>query len=349
MNILIVGPSWIGDMVMSQSLYTVLKQKYPNAKIDVLAPGWCRAIVERMPEVNQVIEMPVGHGAVGISTRWKLARELKRNNYDHAYVLPHSIKSALIPWFAGIATRTGWKKREPRAILLNDQRHNIEQYTYMVERYCALAYSTAEQSALKDPITLASLPKATLSIDPNVQQQVTNKFSLVKEPHIVGLCPGAEFGPAKKWPEENYAQVANAIAKQGRQVWLFGSEKDKATCDKILSLVNEQYQHKITVLAGETSLIEAVDLIACCETIVANDSGLMHVAAAVNCNVVAIYGSTSPNYTPPNTDKKVMLNTNIECRPCFKRECQYGHLKCLTEISAQRVLEAIESLSSQSL
>uniref|UniRef100_UPI0009BBE5A7 lipopolysaccharide heptosyltransferase II n=1 Tax=Vibrio harveyi TaxID=669 RepID=UPI0009BBE5A7 len=173
-----------------------------------------------------------------------------------------------------------------------------------------------------------------------------SKFNLNQESPVVGLCPGAEFGPAKKWPEAHYAEVAIQMAKSGHQVWLFGSQKDLETCNNIKPLVPQEHQHQIHVLAGQTSLIEAVDLLAACQTVVANDSGLMHVAAAVGCNVVAVYGSTSPKYTPPLAEKVEIVHTDIDCRPCFKRECQFKHLKCLTELSPKQVLDSIQKLEA---
>ena len=141
-RVLVIGPSWVGDMVMSQSLYKAIKQQYPDASIDVMAPGWCAPILARMPEVNRSIDMPLGHGEFALGKRYQLGKSLAQQHYDHAYVLPNSAKSALIPWFAGIPTRTGWKG-EMRYGLLNDLRPNKKAFQYMVERYVALAYPRA--------------------------------------------------------------------------------------------------------------------------------------------------------------------------------------------------------------
>ncbi|MGR5340806.1 lipopolysaccharide heptosyltransferase II [Vibrio astriarenae] len=344
-KILIVGPSWVGDMVMSQSLYITLKQQNPNCEIDVMAPGWCKPILERMPEINQAIDMPIGHGEFNLKARRKLGIELRSKGYDEAYILPNSAKSALIPWFANIPKRVGWKG-EMRYGLLNDLRPNKKAFQYMVERYVALAHPKQSMVSSESLGGLDSLPRPALTIDAQVQQSTRDKFGLNTETKIFGLCPGAEFGPAKKWPEAHYAEVATSVTKEGAQVWLFGSQKDIETCDKIRSLVPQELQHQVVVLAGQTSLIEAVDLLGACDTVISNDSGLMHVAAAVGCNVVAIYGSTSPKYTPPLAEKVEMVHTDIECRPCFKRECQFGHLKCLKELPARSAIEAIQKLDA---
>ncbi|GLR04687.1 lipopolysaccharide heptosyltransferase II [Vibrio hyugaensis] len=339
-KILIIGPSWVGDMVMSQSLYIVLKQLHPESQIDVIAPGWCKPILERMPEIHQAIEMPIGHGEFNLLGRREIGKSLREKQYDHAYILPKSAKSALIPWFANIPLRTGWKG-EMRYGLLNDLRPNMKSFQFMVERYVALAYPQEEMIDSSSLGGLEILPRPSLFIDKKEQSEAIVKFNLNQEAPVVGLCPGAEFGPAKKWPETHYAEVASAMANAGKQVWLFGSQKDLETCNNIKQLVPQEHQHQIHVLAGQTSLIEAVDLLAACQTVVANDSGLMHVAAAVGCNVVAVYGSTSPKYTPPLAEKVEIVHTDIDCRPCFKRECPLGHLNCLNQLSPQKVISKI--------
>ncbi|WP_434527783.1 lipopolysaccharide heptosyltransferase II [Vibrio sp. K4] len=339
-KILIIGPSWVGDMVMSQSLYIVLKQLHPESQIDVIAPGWCKPILERMPEIHQAIEMPIGHGEFNLLGRREIGKSLREKQYDHAYILPKSAKSALIPWFANIPLRTGWKG-EMRYGLLTDLRPNMKSFQFMVERYVALAYPQEEMIDSSSLGGLDTLPRPSLFIDKKEQAEAIAKFKLNQEAPVVGLCPGAEFGPAKKWPETHYAEVASAMANAGKQVWLFGSQKDLETCNNIKQLVPQEHQHQIHVLAGQTSLIEAVDLLAACQTVVANDSGLMHVAAAVGCNVVAVYGSTSPKYTPPLAEKVEIVHTDIDCRPCFKRECPLGHLNCLNQLSPLKVISKI--------
>ncbi|MCY9804057.1 lipopolysaccharide heptosyltransferase II [Vibrio scophthalmi] len=331
-KILIIGPSWVGDMVMSQSLYIQLKNDKPNAQIDVLAPAWCKPILERMPEVHRAIEMPVGHGEFGFKERLKIARKLRSEQYQYAFVLPNSAKSALIPFLAGIPTRTGWKG-EFRYGLLNDLRPNKKAFQYMIERYVALAHPKDQMNSSKDLGGINQLPWPNLSIDGDIQQTTLEKFSLNRERKILGLCPGAEFGPAKQWPVEHYAEVANEAIKKGYQVWLFGSAKDKLTTRTLSSLVDKESQPHIYDLAGKTSLIEVVDLLATCKTVVSNDSGLMHVAAAVGCHVIGVYGSTSPDYTPPLTNTVDIVSTSIECRPCFKRECPLNHFKCLKDLN----------------
>lgn len=340
MKILVIGPSWVGDMVMSQSLYITLKELYPDCQIDVIAPGWCKPILDRMPEVHQAIEMPLGHGEFNLLKRHRLGRQLKDHNYTHAYICPNSAKSALIPWFAGIPKRTGWKG-EMRYGLLNDLRPNKKNFQYMVERYVALAHPKTDMIDSSSLGGLENLPHPKLAIDITAQQQTLERYLLSQERAVIGLCPGAEFGPSKQWPVTHYAQVANEMINQGQQVWLFGSAKDKETTQSIKSLVEHNNQQYVFDLAGKTSLIEVVDLLAACKSVVSNDSGLMHVAAAVGCHVVGVYGSTSPKYTPPLAKQVDIISTNIECRPCFKRECPLGHSKCLKDLKPDQVLKVL--------
>lgn len=344
MKILIIGPSWVGDMVMSQSLYISLKQQFPHATIDVMAPAWCRPILERMPEVNQALEMPIGHGSFNLKGRFQLGRKLRNSGYTHAYILPNSAKSALIPIFAGISSRTGWKG-ESRYGLLNDIRTNKKDFGLMVERYCALAYP---KESMINSQSLNNIPYPSLEVNHDAQQASIQKLHLDSQRPVIGMCPGAEFGPSKRWPEKYFATVANKMIEQGYQVWLFGSEKDNQVTSLIHEKINGNVHTHCYNLAGKTNLIEALDLLANCEIVVSNDSGLMHIAAAVGCKVVAVYGSTSPDYTPPLSNTVEIIHTDIDCRPCFKRECPYSHQKCLTELYPQQVINAIEVLNNKS-
>lgn len=341
MKILVIGPSWVGDMVMSQSLYSELKKRHPDATIDVLAPAWCAPILQRMPEINQTIEMPIGHGSFNLSQRWKIGRSLANNHYTHAFILPNSAKSALIPFFARIPYRTGWKG-EFRYGLLTDLRPDKRIFQYMVERYVALA---STKGNMRDEISLKNIIKPRLTVDADAQQVARTRLGLLSNKDIIGLCPGAEFGPAKRWPDRYYAEVAAHCIDNGKQIWLFGSAKDKEVTQKIRTSLTQEQQNQCYDLAGATSLIEAVDLLACCQTVISNDSGLMHVSAAVGCNIVAIYGSSSPQYTPPLTTKLICLNTEIKCRPCFQRECPLGHMDCLNRLTSDIVIQAINQLN----
>ena len=341
MKILVIGPSWVGDMVMSHSLYRSIKQRYPSAQLDVMAPDWCRPLLARMPEVDNAIRMPLGHGELQLSVRWRLGRELA-GQYDWAITQPNSLKSALIPLFAGIKKRSGWKG-ESRYGLLTELRTNKKDYPLMVDRYRALAWPKSEVTRAGD---LPELLRPELKFDKENQEQALKKHQLNKEQPVLSLCPGAEFGPAKRWPEQHYSAVAQALINKGWQVWLFGSKKDQPVCGQIIDLLPKEQQEHCANLAGETDLGEAIDLMALSSAVVSNDSGLMHIAAALSRPLVAVYGSSSPQYTPPLCDQVAVLHTKISCRPCFKRQCPLHHLKCLTELMPEQVIKAIEELQA---
>lgn len=336
-SILVVGPSWVGDMVMAQSLFITLKSQYPDAKIEVLAPSWSRPILERMPEVNAAIVMPVGHGELALLKRWRVAQTVRARHYRAAYVLPNSFKSALIPLLAGIPRRVGWRG-EMRFGLLNDIRLlDPVRYPLMVERFIALAYPA--NRAMPEV-----LPRPQLRADVTRLPDLLSQFDLDLSKPVLALCPGAEFGPAKRWPVEHFRAVATAMLARGWQVWVMGSENDRLVGDAVIDALRGDSANAVVNLAGLTSLADAIDLLAQSAMVVSNDSGLLHIAAALNRPLVAVYGSTSPAFTPPLGDKVATLSIPVDCGPCFKRECPIQHLKCLTGLTPTRVLQAIDQL-----
>ncbi|MRI31614.1 lipopolysaccharide heptosyltransferase II [Endozoicomonas sp. OPT23] len=340
MKYLIVGPSWVGDMVMAQTLFIAIKQQNPDAVIDVLAPGWSRPIIDRIPEVRQGIDMPVGHGKLDLGIRRQIARNLKAEGYDQAILLPNSLKSALVPFLAGIPVRTGWRG-EMRYGLLNDLRVlDKEKYPLMVERFIALAYP--DGSELPEP-----LPAPALEVDEALVSSVLKKYSLSTEAPVLALCPGAEFGPSKQWPAGYYGEVARTMAEKGWQVWLFGSEKDRPVTSEIQAFLPDQLQQQCFNLAGQTSLADAVDLLSRASSVVSNDSGLMHIAAALSRPLVAVYGSTTAAHTPPMNKNSETLWLGLECSPCFERQCPLGHMDCMNKLGPHMVIDAIGRLTSE--
>jgi len=326
-------------MVLAQSLFKTLRLQYENILIDVLAPKWNCQLLDIMPEVNQSIEMPIGHGELKLKLRMKIAHELKKEAYDWAIILPNSFKSALIPWLANIPKRTGWRG-EFRYGLLNDMRKPDPTVCSMtVRRYVALAFSNAINFVKKSE--QSSLPQPQLRPLKQTIKESMICFSLdVKQP-ILALCPGAEFGRAKKWPTKYFQELARKHINEGGQVWLFGSKADRASCEDVAKPFSVRYMKN---LAGETTLSQAVALLSQADRVVANDSGLMHVAAALGRPVVAIYGSTAESFTPPLSEKSVTVSVEIDCRPCQKRECPHGHYRCLEELKPERVINALAQL-----
>jgi heptosyltransferase-2 len=333
-KILIIGPSWVGDMVMAQSLFIAIKQDNPNVQIDVLAMDWTRALLQRMPEVHKAIIMPITHGVFGWKQRKAIGRSLRTENYDQAIVLPNSWKSALIPWFANIPIRTGWRG-EMRYGLLNDIR-KLDKATLplMVQRYVSLAY-TAEQSRYAP-----SYPAPKMVAEPITH----NNFpSLAPQQKRLILCPGAEFGPAKQWPTASYAEVAKSMIQKGWQVLILGSKADQATGTEIHQYLSTSEQPQCHNLTGQTSLEEAIDILATADYVVSNDSGLMHLTAALQRPLIAIYGPTSPDFTPPLANNSRILQQDMECGPCFQRTCPEGHHECMKQVNATEVSQLIQA------
>jgi heptosyltransferase-2 len=329
---LIIGPSWVGDMVMAQSLFITLKKLYPDCEIDVVSPEWSLPVLERMPQVRQGIALPVAHGEFSLAQRYKLGRSLRSRNYTHAVVLPRSWKSALVPFFAGVPQRTGYRG-EMRYGLLNDIRGlDTTVLSQTVQRYVAHAYNESGYS-----VSPPEVPYPELRPDRKNAESLLVKFGLNLEKPVVGFMPGAEYGPAKQWPTEYFAQLADLLIKNGYSVWVFGSEKERNLGEEIVKGTPADAYN----LCGKTELVDVIDLITCAEQVVTNDSGLMHVAAALDVKVNVIYGSSTPDYTPPLSDSAEILYQRLSCSPCFKRVCPFGHTNCLYQIKPDDVYSRI--------
>ena len=328
-SILVVGPSWVGDMVMAQSLFMVIRQNDPTARISVLAPKWSHAIVDRMEQVYDSIEMPVGHGALELRTRYQMALELRPRKYESAFILPGSWKSALIPWMAKIPHRCGFVG-EQRWGLINDiRRLDKSRMPLQVQRYASLALDSGQH--------MDSPPYPKLTVGSEEKKKTLQAHHLQLGRRALVLCPGAEFGPSKRWPVQYFAQVANNRLSEGWQVWILGSDKDAAISAEINSLCGGG----CVDLCGKTSLAQATDLMSCADYVLTNDSGLMHVAAAVGTYVIALYGSSSDEFTPPLSKRCTRLNLHLSCSPCFKRQCPLKHHNCLGQLTPGMVLDVM--------
>ncbi len=326
---LVVSPSWIGDAVLTHPLLVRLKARDPKGAIDVLAPAWASAVYGRMPEARRTIAFPFGHGELKLGERRRFAKTLPR--YDRAIVLPGSLKSALVPWFAGIPVRTGWRG-EMRYGLVNDLRRlDVRSLPLIVERYAALAQPAGE--ALERP-----LPSPRLAIDEARREATVARLGLGGDAPVLALAPGAEYGPAKRWPARHFAEVARAHAARGYRIWLVGSAKDAPVTAEVASLAGVAAAD----LAGRTNLDEAIDLLSLASRVVCNDSGLMHVAAALDRPLAAVFGSSSPDYTPPLSPRARVVSLRLDCSPCFERECPLGHTNCLEKLEPEQVLAALD-------
>jgi len=329
-QILIVGPSWVGDMVMAQSLFKLLRSREPEAQIDVIAPGWSEGILARMPEVRRAHTLAAGHGEFALGTRRQLGTALRAVGYDRAIVLPRSFKSALVPWFANVPVRTGFRGEWRYGLLTDVRKLDRQQYDQTVKRFVALGQLADEP--------LPAIPQPELNSDIQNQGRLAAELGLDTSGRAIAFMPGAAYGPAKMWPLEHFSRLAAELADAGHQVWVLGSDKEAP-----IGQVIADDRPEILNLCGRTSLGETVDLFALAGAAVTNDSGLMHVAAAAGTHVIALYGSSSPAFTPPLTANKNILHLNLDCSPCHKRECPLGHLNCLNKISVPDVYAALEA------
>jgi heptosyltransferase-2 len=328
-QVLIIGPSWVGDMILAQSLFKLLKQRRPGIEIDVAAPAWTLPLLERMPEVRQGIALPFKHGKFDLMARIRIGRKLRTQHYHQSILLTNSFKSAIVPFFANIPRRTGFLG-ELRYGLLNDIRPlDARKLPRTVDRFAALALMTGEEIP-------AQLPQPSLSASHTGAIAALARLGhALPQGSVLVLCPGAEYGPAKRWPAEYYAELANRALAQGWEVWLFGSQKDIPVTGEI----NAMTQQRCLDLGGRTALGEAVDLMSMVTAVVSNDSGLMHVAAALDKPMAAIYGSSDPHHTPPMSVQAKILYLGLSCSPCFERECPLGHLNCLRQLAPAQVLQ----------
>lgn len=328
MKILVVAPSWIGDTILAQPLLALLRRKHPTARIEVLAAAWSAPLLGRMSEVDAVITNPFRHGDFSFAARRALGHRLASADFSHSYVLPNSWKSALVPYFARIPRRIGYQG-ESRYLLLNE-RHRLDpaRHPQLAQRYAALA----------GPLP-ADLPQPRLNSTPEQQQAARKALGLLAAARPVVFCPGAEYGPAKRWPARHFAALARLVATPENPAWLVGSDKDAAVGDEIAAGAGGSALN----LCGRSTLEQAIDLIASADGVVSNDSGLMHVAAALGRPLVALYGSSSPTYTPPLSPRARIVSKNLSCSPCFKRECPLGHFNCMNRLAPRQVADAMDS------
>ena len=337
-RILIVAPNWIGDTLLAQPLFARLRRKLPSAVIDAMAPPWTAPVLRRMPEISDVIEAPFLHGKLELRARWRLGRSLRAHQYDEAIVLPNTFKAALVPFFAEIPLRVGFVGETRYGLLTLVHRLDEKKLPLMAERYAQLA----ERPGAPPPRPLAP---AKLNVDEANLIIALGRLGLSRAKPVVALCPGAEFGPSKRWPAGHFAALARRLAAMGRTVWIFGSPNDRPIGEEIAKLA----EGAAVNLCGRTDLAAAIDLLSIAEIVVTNDSGLMHLAAAVGRPIVALYGSSSPEHTPPLTERARLVRTGIDCSPCFARDCPLGHHKCMVDLTPERVLAEIAEVEARTV
>lgn len=331
---LLVAPAWVGDAVMSEPLIRKIAA-HDQAPVDVLAPPWVAPLYERMPNVGKVIPAPFAHGRFDLKARWRVGHSLRAQGYINAYILPNSLKSALPTFFASITNRIGFTGESRYGLVNHRKKLDKQLLPRMVDRFLALGPATGNAVD-------ADLPK--LSATPGAFEQLTASLGLMVPNRLAILCPGAEYGPAKRWPVEHFAALARQLDQANYTVWTVGSVKDQEDGARIEALSNG-----IAInLCGRTQLAEAIDLMSTADIVVSNDSGLMHVAAALRRPLIALFGSSSPKFTPPLSKQVAILQHPVPCSPCFARTCRYGHLECLTKLLPEIVMESIRTLTPES-
>jgi heptosyltransferase-2 len=354
---LIIASQWVGDAILSLPLLADLQRA--GRTLDVLALPSVAAVYRCSPSVQTVHEVAFARGQL----QWRLRRRIAKDlcgQYEMAVVLPNSLKSALIPWLAGIPLRRGMVG-EARYGLINDRRRQP------APAIQSSAHSGHAQRApmIAHYLQLADHPRPPTDIDPLGKDQPRLQLPAnVARPKASGpllaLCPGAEYGPAKQWPAEYFAQTAAYWLSQSpqHQVVVLGSPKEQALCDAIRqqTLITMQSaatagsgpiasgaapEKRISSLAGQTTLLDAFGWIAIADRVISNDSGLMHAAAAFDTPVIALFGSTDPMHTPPHSHRAEILHLGLSCSPCFERDCPLGTTACLRELMPEQVITRI--------
>ena len=334
---LVISPNWIGDAVMAQPLLQRLKLGAPGRPIDVLAPPSVAPVWRAMAEVDSVLETPFRHGALQLKQRWQYARLLRQRGYVDAYVLPNTLKYALIPWLAGITRRVGYKG-EARHGLINVMHHDDTLPRPMVAFYAALA--AAPRAPLQDA------PRPRLQASAAAMQAAGARAGLAPGQALVVFAPGAEFGGAKRWPAAHFGALAHSLvaANPAIRIAMLGSPKDQPAGEEVLAAAGSANLGNLINLAGATSLDEAIALLARADAVVANDSGLLHIASALNRPVVALYGPTDPDHAPPLADVAASISLRLACAPCRQRECPLGHHDCMQKMAPELVWRALRPM-----
>jgi len=338
MKILVVGPSWVGDAIMAQSLYKIIAEDQDN-QIEVLSPEWSQGILSRMNEVHCSISSPFLHGQLALSERRSLGISLKDKRYDQAIILTNSLKSSLVPYFAEIPIRTGWLG-ELRYGLINDvRRFNNQDCKLMVQQFSVLGPQ-------KKNLTKEEIPDPHLHIDKVNLDKLLDKFEMDNQKRSIALCPGAEFGPAKRWPPCHYSKIAKEYIARDWNVIILGSENDAQVAFEI----KEPLKAKASLfdLTGKTSLVDAVDIMSSCNLVLTNDSGLMHVAAAVKVPLLALYGPSSPEFTPPLSAHAKTLRKISGYKKIRSGDMKDGYHSSLYNLEPREVLQELEQLLEKS-
>lgn len=336
-RVLVMAPSWVGDAILSEPFVATLRATGVEHPIDVVAPPWCGPVYKRMRGIGRIFDAPAAHGQLALRERRTLGLALRAERYTHAYVLPNTWKSALVPWFARIPQRIGYSGEARYGLLTQARKLDRHAMPQLVTRYAALAAPRGTPVGEPQPPVLVP-DRANLDA-------ALHALGLSRERPVAILCPGAEFGPAKRWPTQHFAALAQRLANDGHAIWILGSPNDAPVASALVETLGSAASAVVDV-TGRTDLGTAIDLMSVASVVVSNDSGLMHAAAAVRAPLVALFGSSSPVYTPPLSATARIARIEIACSPCFKRECPLGHFRCMRELSPELVYNLARASSA---
>lgn len=328
---LVIGPTWVGDLIMAQCLFKALKRKHPDWRLDVTGLGWAMDLLERMPEVDNAILADIPHGQLGLGQRWRIGRQLRSHGYQQAFITSRSLKSALIPWFAGVPRRTAYRGELRRGIVNDIRTMNKTDLTLKQQQYAALSLEPDE-----DPRKALDIEYPSLIVDQVNRDRLIQQHNLQTQRPIIALAPGAAYGPAKRWPPARFATLASELVDQGHDCWIFGSRGDADIGQQIAQAAPDH----VVNFCGKTRLADVIDLISLAQTAVSNDSGLMHIAAAVIPHVIGLYGPTPPDHTPPLAKHAIQLRRQFEFTPRRPKAKPLDHDESLVGVPVEDVLRA---------
>lgn len=328
-GILVVSPSWVGDFVRNHTLVQVLADRHPGRPIDLLTNPVCQPLGELMPLVRRTWALDAGRGQVQLGQRWRLARQMRWQRYGTAVVVMGSLKAALVPFLAGIPERIGWLG-EHRYGLINRICRRADPQRTTIDGYALLGLTADEAKPARWPEPHLHVPA------PKIEAWKDRNGVDGQGQPIIALCPGAN-SEARMWPTEHYAQLARHCRAAGWTVWVLGAAREQAMADEI-----DRVAGGGCVSFTGTDLHDCAIQLAAADVVVANDSGLLHLGAALGKPCIALFGPTPPHHTGPLNSNVTYLEIEIECRHCWGTVCPLGHHRCLRDIAPERVFEAVE-------
>ncbi|MFC1811246.1 lipopolysaccharide heptosyltransferase II [Thermodesulfobacteriota bacterium] len=335
-SILIRSTNWIGDAVMTTPAIRAIRKNFPHSEISILVKPWVSPVFENNPHIDRLILYNSESRHKGLIGKFRLARDLRQYTFDAAILLQNAFEAALIAFLSGIPCRIGFNT-DARGLLLSHpvpcgfEIKSVHQTQYYLSIIEGVGLGTDGQDL--DLVVNEEYKQRAL--------EIFDQLGISKSDRLVGINPSATFGPAKQWFSDRYARLSDKIQEVfGARVIFFGGPEDQVL-GKIISQIT---RHPPIDLCGKTDLGEAMALIQQCNLFITNDSGLMHVAAALDVPLISIFGSTNPVTTGPWSSRSRIVRVPIECSPCLKPECPEEHLSCMDRIGVDKVFEAVKEM-----